>query len=59
MHGQDDLGKIDSSANNDQDIPNMKELMKKLTSASWHPVVVKRNPFWVRLRRIGEVPFIR
>ena len=59
MHGEDILGKIDSSGNNSYDIRHMKELMKKLTAASWHPVTVNSNPCWVRLTPDGEVPFIR
>ena len=59
MLGEDVLGKIDSNRNNGHNILRMKELMKQLTSPSWHPVAVNRNPCLVRLRRDGEVPFIR
>ena len=59
MHGEDVLGKIDSIGNNNYEVPRMKELMKRLTSPSWHPVAAKHNPYGKRLTRDGEVPFIR
>jgi hypothetical protein len=35
------------------------ELMKSLTSASWHFVAARRNPIGARLAWDGEVLFIR
>ena len=59
IHGEDVLGKIDSNGNNRHEVLLMKELMKRLTSPSWHPVAANRNPYGKRLTRDAEVPFIR
>ena len=59
MYSDNVLGKIDSNGNNGHDILGMKELMKKLTSASWHPVAVNRNPGGKRFTQNWEVPFSR
>ena len=59
LQGEDVLGKIDSNGNNKHQVFLMKVLMNSLTSASWHPIEVQRNPCGERLTQDGEVPFIR
>jgi hypothetical protein len=60
VHGKDVLCKVDSNSYDSHDFPfQYSELMKSLTSPSWHLVAVNRNPIGARLAWDGEVPFIR
>ena len=59
MLAEDVLGKIDFNGNNGYEVLLMKELMKKLTSPSWHPAIANCSAYGKRLTRDGEVPFIR